>query len=307
MLVQWTREDEFRHSPHRPTLDAHLRAALDATGAIIGWRSDSTTNSHAYGGPASPAAMLEMTSGRNAVPPYRVGQAEVVLHVVPAQIRTGPFRSLAAAPNVVAIECFIDELAHQSAQDPIAFRLRMIDDARLARVVKAVRDQSDWATRPRQSGRGFGVACAIYNRTYVAVVAEVVIDVGGQVRIDRIWCAVDPGRLVHLDGARNQIEGGIQQAASWTLLESLHVEDGKVLTAGWSDYPIATFDDALREIQVIFTSDEKAESTGIGEVGSVPTAAAIGNAVFEACGARLRELPLISDRVAAARRGKTQQ
>jgi CO/xanthine dehydrogenase Mo-binding subunit len=245
--------------------------------------------------------MLEMTSGRNAVPPYRLARAEVLLHVVPAAVRTGPFRSLAAAPNVFGIESFIDELAHGSAQDPVAFRLRHVDDARLRRVLETVSRASGWISRPRDAGRGFGVACAIYNRTYVAEVAEVVVDTDGRIRLERVWCAVDPGRLVHPDGARNQIEGGIQQAASWTLLEALRIQDGQVRTTTWPDYPIATFNDAPGEITVVFTAEQRAESTGIGEVGSVPTAAAIANAVFAACGARLRRLPLTPAAVIEAR------
>jgi CO/xanthine dehydrogenase Mo-binding subunit len=142
VLVQWTREEEFRFSPHRPWLDADVSAALDSTGAIAVWSYDSSTNSHAYGGAVSPPGMIEMTAGRNAVPPYRLPQATISLHVVPAAIRTGPFRSLAAAPNVFAIEMSLEA-----------------DD---------------------------------------------------RVRLERVWCAVDPGHVVHPDGARNQIEGGIQ-------------------------------------------------------------------------------------------------
>jgi len=301
VLVQWTREEEFRLSPHRPFLNADARAVLDEAGTIVAWRYDTTTNSHAYGGGAAPPGILEMMSGRNATPPYRLGKADITLHVVPVAIRTGAFRSLAAAPNVFAIESFIDEIAHASAQDPIAFRLRHIDDVRLRRVLESVRDTSAWKS-PRESGRGLGVACAVYNRTYIAEVAEVSVSATGQVRVDRIWCAVDPGHLVHPDGARNQIEGGIQQAASWTLLEELGVTDGHVTSTTWSEYPIATFNDAPQEISVVFTAEERAESTGIGEVGTVPTAAAIANAVFDACGARVRRLPLTAGLVAAAPR-----
>ena len=279
-----------------------MSAVLDHTGGIVAWFYDTTTNSHAYGGSAAPAGMVEMTAGRNAVPPYRVGKAAINLHVVPSAVRTGPFRSLAAAPNVFAIESFMDELAHASGQDAIAFRLRHIDDGRLRRTVEAVRDASAWHQRARASGHGFGVACAIYNRTYVAEVAEVVVDADGCARAERIWCAVDPGHLVHPDGARNQIEGGVQQAASWTLMEELGIEEGRVTTATWSDYPIATFHNAAREINVVFSAEQDADSTGIGEVGTVPTAAAIANAVFDACGARVRRLPLTPLAVAAARR-----
>ncbi len=291
VLVQWTREDEFQLSPQRPILEASASASLDAAGAIAAWRYDTTTNSHAYGGASNPA-MVEVTSGRNAVAPYRLGAADVTLHVVPAVVRTGPFRSLAAAPNVFAIESFMDELAHASGQDPIAFRLRHVDDDRLRGVLEVARDASGWTGRTREPGRGFGVACAIYNRTYVAVIADVQVAPDGRVGLNRVWCAVDAGHLVHPDGARNQIEGGIQQAASWTLLEALRIEDGRVTSSTWRDYPIATFEDAPQEIHVFFAAEAGAESTGIGEVGSVPTAGALANAVFEACGQRLRTLPL---------------
>jgi CO/xanthine dehydrogenase Mo-binding subunit len=292
VLVQWTREDEFRLSPHRPAFDAEIHAALDATGGIAGWRYHVQTNPQLYGAGDVPAYVTEMTAGRNAVPPYRLGNAEVLLQVVPGAVRTGAFRSLAAAPNVFMIESFIDELSHASGQDPIEFRLNMVEDNRLRRVLETVRERSAWEGRPRRPGRGFGVACAVYHGTYIAEVAEVVVTPGGRVRLERVWCVVDPGRLVHPDGARNQIEGGIQQAASWTLLEELRHRDGEVVTATWHDYPIATFQDAPREIDVVFTSDVDTPSTGTGEPGSVPTAAAIANAVFDASGVRVRRLPL---------------
>jgi CO/xanthine dehydrogenase Mo-binding subunit len=107
--------------------------------------------------------------------------------------------------------------------------------------------------------------------------------------------------VVHPDGVRNRIEGGIQQTASWTLLEELHIDDGRVLAATWSDYPIATYDHVPSEIVVLLTSPpDHPESTGVGEVGPVPTAAAIANAVHDACGARVRRLPLLAAAVAAA-------
>lgn len=293
VLVQWTREEEFQFSPHRPVLDAELEAAIDASGAIVAWRSDIRTNPHTYGGGDESERLIEMTSGRNSVPHYRLGKIDVRLRVTPAAIRTGAFRSLAAAPNIFAIESFIDELAHASDQDPIAFRLRLAPDPRLRRVLETVRSRSEWEQRPRhEPRRGFGVACAVYNGTYIAQVAEVRVGENGVVHLESVWCAVDPGRLVHPDGVRNQIEGGIQQAASWTLLEELRDEDGEIVNATWRDYPIATFRDAPRTIDVTFAAQHDAPSTGTGEPGTVPTAAAIANAVFAATGTRVRRLPI---------------
>lgn len=301
VLVQWTREEEFASSPHRPILDAQVQAALDSTGAITGWRYEVLTNLHLYGMGSVPPRVLEMTSGRNAAPPYRIGNADILLHVVPAAVPTAAFRSLAAAPNVFAIESFLDELARASGQDPIAFRLRMIEDPRLRWVLETVKEQSGWEKRSRVAGRGFGVACAIYHGTYVAEVAQVSVESDGRVRVERIWCAVDAGRLVHPDGARNQIEGGIQQAASWTLMEELQIHGAEVTTKTWRDYSIATFRDGPFEIDVVFNNQPGSPSTGVGEPGSVPTAAAIANAVFDARGIRVRRLPLTIKNVVAAR------
>ena len=186
----------------------------------------------------------------------------------------------------------MDELAYGSGQDPMAFRLRHIEDERLRRVVTTVCERSGWDQSPRNTRRGFGMACAIYHGTYIAEVAEVVIDADGQIHVERVWCAVDAGRLVHPDGARNQIEGGIQQASSWTLFEELQIRDGEVTTTSLQDYRIASFNDAIRKIDVTFLPAQEFPSTGTGEPGSVPVAAAIANAVSNASGVRVQRLPL---------------
>ncbi|WP_429925675.1 molybdopterin cofactor-binding domain-containing protein (plasmid) [Agrobacterium vitis] len=292
VLVQWNRGEEFRLGPHRPAFDAEMEAALDAEGAIIGWRCNVRTNSYIQGPRGLTPGAPEMTAGRNAVPPYRLGSQEIRLHVEAGEVPTISFRSLGAAPNVFAIESFIDELAHAANRDPIDFRLGLTEDLRLRRVLETVRRQSAWQT-PRTEQHGLGVACAIYHGTYIAQVAEVSVKRSG-IRLERVWCAVDAGRLVHPDGARNQIEGGVQQAASWTLLEELRMKDGVVVSSSWRDYPIATFHDAPEAIEVTFVGDRDLASTGVGEPGSVPTAAAIANAVFDACGKRVRRLPIMA-------------
>ncbi len=296
VLVQWSREDEFRLSPHRPTLDATVQAALDASGKIIAWRYRSRTNPHTYGtGDAGAPAgeFLAMTSGRNAVPPYHLGRAEVLLQITPGAVRTGALRSLAAAPNAFAIESFIDELAHASGQDTLAFRLRHTDDPRLAGVIAMVRERSDWGRHARQPGRGFGAACTVYHGTYVAMVVEVRALPGEAPHLERVWCAIDPGEVIWPDGARNQTEGAIQQAASWALLEQLAHQQGRVTTSTWHDYPIATFRDAPRTIEVVLVPG-RAAPTGVGEPGAVPVAAALANALFDASGRRIRALPLFT-------------
>lgn len=293
VLVQWSRAEEFYLSPHRPVFDAELEAAVDAHGVITGWRYRARTNSYIQGEGALTLDIQEMTAGRDADPPYRLGRADIRVDVEPSDVPTISFRSLGAAPNVFAIESFMDELACASRRDPIDFRLALTDDPRLRRVLETVHAMSGWM-QPRKKYHGLGVACAIYHGTYIAEVAEVSVTPGDPVRLERVWCAVDAGRLVHPDGARNQIEGGVQQAASWTLLEELKIKDGIVTTSSWRDYPIATFRDAPRSIDVRFVDNPDTASTGVGEPGSVPTAAAVANAVFSACGRRIRKLPIAS-------------
>jgi CO/xanthine dehydrogenase Mo-binding subunit len=277
-----------------------ISAGVAADGRIAAWRYDEHTNVHTAAG--LDPQVLVVTSGRNAVPPYAGFPAKVTLHIEPTRLRTANFRSLAAAENVFAIESFMDELAALSQQDPVAFRLRHIDDDRLRRVIERVAERSGLRERP--GGRlGRGIACTVYHGTYVAQVAEVEVSLSGAVRLLKVWCVVDPGQTLNPEGVRNQIEGGIQQSASWTLKEELLHRDGRVMNTGWDTYPIATFRDAPDSIEVFVEGDEAAPPTGVGEPGAVPTAAAIANAVYAASGARMRSVPLTRERVRKAMAG----
>jgi CO/xanthine dehydrogenase Mo-binding subunit len=294
VLLQWTREEEFAWSPSRPEAVLEIAAGLDGDGRIVAWRYDEHTNVHTAAG--LDPQVLGVTSGRNAVPPYIGFPARVTLHIEPTRLRTANFRSLAAAENVFAIESFMDELAVLSDQDPLAFRLRHIEDGRFRRVVERVAELSGFHER-RNGRRGRGIACSVYHGTYVAQVAEVEVSLSGAVRLMKVWCVVDPGQTLNPEGVRNQIEGGIQQSASWTLKEELLHRDGRVMNTGWDTYPIATFRDAPLSIDVLVEGDETAPPTGAGEPGAVPTAAAIANAVYAACGARVRSVPMTRERV----------
>jgi CO/xanthine dehydrogenase Mo-binding subunit len=291
--VAWSRADELRAAPVRPRLSARIRAGLDAAGRLVAWSSELVTNPHVHFGELAqlPDELVALTCARNAVPPYRIGAAHVAVQIVPAEVRTAALRSLSAAPNAFAIESAIDELASRAAIDPLELRLRNTDDPRLARVLACVAERSDWARRPRGDGLGRGLACAIYDGTYVAQVAEVAI-VAGRPRVLHAWCALDCGTLIDADGARNQIEGGIVHATSWALVEELRHDRGHVLARGWDDYPIARFHDAPPAIDVAFTDDGTAAPTGVGEPGAVPFGAAIASAVAAASGVRVRSQPI---------------
>ena len=289
VLVEWSRRDELCAAPNRPTLRSHIRAGCDRDGRLVAWASDIRTNPHVYFGDLAfiPDEMLGLTCGRNAVPPYRLPAAQVEVHIVPAEVRTAALRSLAGAPNVFAIESAIDELAARSGLDPLELRLRNTDDPRLRRVLERVAERCGWT---RRAG-SLGLACAVYNGTYIAQVAQVSV-ADGRVRVERAWCAVDCGTLIDADGAQNQIEGSIIHATSWALVEQLRHRDGHVLAHGWSDYPILTFRDVPRSIDVSFTDDGVTAPSGAGEPGAVPFGAAIANAVAAATGTRVRTQPL---------------
>ncbi len=303
VLVQWSRADELHAAPNRPMLTAHVRAGLDANGLLVAWSSDIVTNPHVYFGDLErmPDQLVAMTCTRNALPPYRMAAAHVAVKIVPGAIRTAALRSLSAAPNVLAIESAVDEIAARAGLDPLELRLRNTDDVRLRRVLARVAEQSDWSRRPRGGGIGRGLACAIYNDTYVAQVAEVEVAASGRVRVRRAWCALDCGALVDADGARNQTEGGIVHATSWALVEELRHDGPRVTAHDWQDYPIARFHDAPTSIDVAFTDDGSHPPTGVGEPGAVAFGAAIANAVAAACGARVRVQPITPERVRAAR------
>jgi CO/xanthine dehydrogenase Mo-binding subunit len=300
VLLQWTREEEFAWSPSRPEAVLEIAAGLDGDGRIVAWRYDEHTNVHTAAG--LDPQVLGVTSGRNAIPPYAEFPAKVTLHIEPTRLRTANFRSLAAAENVFAIESFMDELAILAGKDPVAFRLRHIRDDRFRSVIERVAERSGWRERP-DGRRGRGIACTVYHGTYVAQVAEVEVSLSGAVRLVKVWCVVDPGQTLNPEGVRNQIEGGIQQSASWTLKEELLHRDGRVMNTGWETYPIATFRDAPESIEVFVEGDESAPPTGVGEPGAVPTAAAIANAVYAASGARMRSVPLTRERVRKAMAG----
>jgi len=295
VLLQWTRAEEFQLGPARPEAFLEIAASLDGQGRIAAWRYDEHTNVHGAG---TDPRVLPMTSGRNAIPPYRIPKERVTLHIEPTPLRTASYRSLAAAENVFAIESFMDELAYAAGQEPLAFRLAHVDDPRLRRAFEHVAQKSGWGRKPAER-RGLGIAGTIYHGTYIAEVAEMEVERSGRVRLVHVWAAIDPGFTLNPDGVRNQTEGGIQQSASWTLYEEIRHRDGRIANAGWDTYPIATFRDAPEAIEVDVIGDASKPSTGVGEPGAVCISAAMGNAVFAATGVRVRQLPMTPERVRA--------
>jgi CO/xanthine dehydrogenase Mo-binding subunit/aerobic-type carbon monoxide dehydrogenase small subunit (CoxS/CutS family) len=318
--VQWTREDEMCWSPLGSAMLARLSAGLDAGGRIVTWRQDVWSNgfmgrptlggeprllalTHLAGGrPMPPAPDFQpanwMGASRNAVPGYDVPAVQVTRHrLLDMPIRTSSLRSLGAHLNVFAIESFMDELAAAAGVDPVGFRLAHLSDPRARRVLTEAASMAGWDTRGHRDGTGYGAGVARYSGIagYCAAVAEVEADT--DIRLRRLWLAVDVGRVINPDGVINQVEGGAVQSASWTLREQVRFDRDQITSAGWDSYPILRFTDTPEVMVRIVDAPGEAE-VGSGEVAQGPVAGAIGNAVAAAAGVRVRDLPLTRERVA---------
>jgi nicotinate dehydrogenase subunit B len=322
--VQWMREQEHTNEPYGPAMVAEVSGALDADGRIVDWDYGVWSNTHNrrpnVGGlllqnaalltqllvpPPAPIPMPEGGGERNSNPIYALANARVVSHFVPEMpLRVSAMRALGAYLNVFAIESFMDELAIAAGADPVTFRLRHLTDERGRAVVQAAADRFGWG-KPvaREPGHGRGFAFARYKNlgAYCAVALSLSVEhETGRIRLDRVVAAVDSGQPINPDGIRNQIEGAMVQAASWTLYEQVRFDRRHITSTDWSGYPIMRFPAAPESVEVHVLPRPGQPFLGTGEAGQGPMAAAIANALYDAAGVRLRDLPLSSDRVKAA-------
>jgi CO/xanthine dehydrogenase Mo-binding subunit len=245
-----------------------------------------------------------MGSTRNAVPGYDIPDRMIVRHrLLTMPIRTSSLRSLGAFLNVFAIESFMDELAAAAGADPVEFRLAHLTDPRGRRVIEQAAQMSGWSAgggwAGRGDGTGFGLGYARYKGTsgYCAAAARAEADT--DVRVSHLWLAVDVGRVINPDGVINQVEGGAVQSASWALRERVSFDRTRITSVNWDTYPILRFTEAP-QVHVAIVPAPGERETGAGEVAQGPVAGAIGNAVADAVGVRVRDLPLTRDQVTRA-------
>jgi CO/xanthine dehydrogenase Mo-binding subunit len=242
-----------------------------------------------------------MGGERNSQAPYDLPRQRIVHHKVPGlPFRLSALRTLGGYANVFAIESFMDELADAAHIDPVRFRLRHLSDARARRVIEAVARLSGWQFDAESgAGRAAGTGFSRYKNTaaYVAVVANV--EVAGNLRVSKVYCAVDAGLVINPDGVTNQIEGGIVQSISWTLKEQVGFDGRRVTTRSFEEYPIIRFDE-VPELKVELIDSPDTPPLGVGEAAQGPAAAAVANAVARALGFRIRNLPITRDRIIAA-------
>jgi CO/xanthine dehydrogenase Mo-binding subunit len=316
------REDEHTWEPYGSMMISTARAKLD-NGKVAEWQYEVWSNTHnqrpAPAGNLAPAWLIEnpfaqpapkpipLPNGggdRNAVPGYTFPNARMVHHFVTGMpLRVSALRGLGAYHNVFSLESFMDELALAAKVDPVDFRLRHMDDPRARDVIAAAAERFGWGSYKKQRGRGRGFAYARYKNhaSYCAIAMEVEADrESGLIRPLRVVAAIESGEAVNPDGIRNQTEGGIIQSLSWSLYESVAFDATHIKSRDWSTYPIMRFSNVPETVDVHVITRPGSPFLGAGEAAQGPVAAALANAVADALGVRLRELPFTRARVKAA-------
>lgn len=315
--VQWMRQDEHLFEPYGSAMRLQLKAGLDKQGNITAWKTDIWSDSHSTRPGGNAGSLLAarylkepygLPSGgysggnyRNAKPIYKFPAIGVISHSFKGPLRTSALRSLGAYGNIFALESFMDELAIKAEQDPLAFRLRHLEDERGRAVIQAAARLIGWGTAPKKDGHGLGIAFARYKNSaaYFAVAAELVYDATHQaIRVLRLAGAIDAGQCINPDGLKNQTEGGMIQSTSWTLLEQVPYNRQHVTAASWHNYPILRFPE-VPQVTVEVIDRPGYAPLGAGEAAQGPTAAAIANAVYQASGVRVRDLPITADKISS--------
>jgi len=313
--VQWMREQENLWEPYSSAMLTEVEADLDAAGKLHNWKYELWSTPHNERivnagrllpawllakpftpAPSVPIAQPEGDGDRNAVPLYDIANSQIDMNFVTTMpFRTSAQRSLGAHINVFSIENALDELAARAGVDPVQFRLQHLSDPRAIAVIKAAANAFGWPHRAAGPGSGIGFAFARYKNVmgYCAIAVQLHVQrQTGEVVIDRVVTAVDCGQIVSPDGLRNQVEGGIVQSASWTLYEKVLYDPAGVRSFDWSGYPIIRFPVLPGSVEVHLLDQPGQPFLGAAEIVQGPMAAALGNAMANATGKRLLDLPL---------------
>lgn len=328
--VQLTRAQEHLWEPKGTAQLMEVDGGLDADGHPQVY--DFTTSYPSNGAPTlallltgrvDPLALAYEMGDRTSVPPYQFPHLRVTIEDMAPIVRASWMRGVSALPNTFAHESYMDELAHAAGIDPVEYRLRYLDDERAAELIRSTAQRADWTprTEPMQQssepgilrGRGFAYARYIHSKfpgfgaAWAAWVADVAIDKqSGEIAVTRITVGHDAGMMVNPDGVKHQIHGNVIQSTSRVLKEQVTIESNLIASKEWGSYPILTFPE-VPDIDVMMVPRPHEPPLGAGESASVPSAAAIANAVFDATGIRFRELPITSDKLRQALNGPDPQ
>ncbi len=327
VLLKWTRDDEHAWEPYGSAMVCALRGSLDSEGRIVDWSHESYGDTFIgrpvpgrYDSPESrlvsthfreaaldwpvpaPAMGAHIGIHRNLEPLYAIPNPRLVKNLVRGlPLRTSALRSLGAFGNVAAIESFMDELADAAGIDPVDFRLRHLEDERAGDVVRTLAERMAADGAGADDARGAGIAFARYKNVaaYCAVGIELEVTDDATVRLHRAWIVADAGEVVDPGGLTAQLEGGLIQAASWTLYEQVTWNGGGITSRNWETYPVIRFDN-IPTVETVLMERPGEPFLGAGETVAGPTGGAIANAIYQATGLRLRRMPFDADAIRRA-------
>lgn len=321
--VQLTREQEHAWEPKGTAQLMEVDGGLTAEGGIAGYdfttsypSNNSPTLALLLTGRVEPVATMFEMGDRTSIPPYDIEHMRVTINDMAPIVRASWMRGVSALPNTFAHESYIDELAFAAGVDPVEYRLRYLHDDRASELVRATAERANWSprTQPMQipeedgvlRGRGFAYARYIHSKfpgfgaAWAAWVADVAVDKHtGDVSVTRVVIGHDAGMMVNPAGVQHQIHGNVIQSTSRVLKERVTFEESTVASKEWGGYPILTFPE-VPKVDVMMMPRQAEPPMGAGESASVPSAAAIANAVYDATGIRFRELPITPERILAA-------
>jgi nicotinate dehydrogenase subunit B len=318
--VQLTREQEHAWEPKGTAQLISVNGGLNADGSVAGY--DFATRYPSNGAPTlallltgriAPEPIVSEMGDRTAIPPYDYDNLRVIAHDMPPIVRASWLRGVSALPNTFAHESYVDELATEAGVDPIEYRLRYLKDERAIDLVNAVAERAGWAPRRVREekvaegdvvhGRGFAYALYVHGTfpgrpaAWSAWIADVAVNKAtGDVSVTRVVAGQDSGLMINPDGVRHQIHGNVIQSASRALMEEVTFDRHSVTSREWGAYSIIPFPDIPR-IDVLMLPRQDQPPLGVGESASVPSAAAIANAIFDATGVRFREPPFTPERI----------
>ena len=281
--VVWTREEEFTWAYFRPAGVIEVKSGISKDGKLTAWEF------HNY------------HSGMSGIEtPYEVANQHTEYHQVPLVLRSGSYRGLAATANHFARESHMDALARVVQMDPLEFRMKNLSDARIRAVLEAAAKSFGWPRKKTQEGQGFGIACGSEKGGYVAACAEVAANrASGDVRVVRVVEAFECGAIVNPDGLRNQVVGAVIQGLGGALFEAVEFENGRITNPHFASYRVPRFRD-VPQIEAVLLDRKDIPSAGAGETPIMAIAPAVGNALFDATGIRLNNLPMVPNGLRAA-------
>jgi isoquinoline 1-oxidoreductase len=292
--VVWDRGEEFFFDTFRPAAVVKIRSGMTAAGRIAFWdyKVVGAGDRHAQ-------LFYEVAHQRTTSAGGWQGGNPPGMHL----FGVGPWRAPSVNTNTFARESHIDVMAAKAGMDPVEFRRRNLTAPRMLRVLDAVQKQFGWKPAKAPSGRGVGVSCAIYSGTYVAMMAELSVDKAtGRVQVTRVALAQDMGVVVNPDGARQQMEGSITMGLGYALTEEVHFKGGEVLDRNFDTYQIPRFSWVPR-IELVLIDNPELPAQGCGEPPIVNMGSVIANAIFDAVGVRLLQLPMTPQRIKEALAG----